>query len=249
MCYTSPMDIRRTPKGDKVCRGAFDYFKRDTMYAEEEFEVYKDRKELNLTFIANLYARIPTGELLTTYVDYVITKDYLPHNLYIERTLGKSNIQENYSYDFKENQLHYQYNGPKVKKSVQIPAPSKFSLTTPTTCTSFTFLKTKKEDTLSKNYYTIIGTDNNWRYEKEPSGKIVVMERLGIGSENISIEGKQLQSVPYKLFDGEELQQVDDSSNANSINVYMSNVITIPYLIKSDDGTKIQVKYLNDLDN
>lgn len=244
------MDVRRNVKGDKVCRGAYDYFKRDTMYAEEEFEVYKDRKDLYTTFIANLYARIPTGELLTTYVDYVVTKDFMPHNLYIERTLGKNTIQENYSFDDKENRLNYHYSGPKAKKHVQIATPSKFSLTTPTTSTSFTFLKSKKEDPLAKNYYNVVGADNNWSFEKGPDTKVVVMERLGIGSESISIDGKQLQSVPYKLFDSEDLEDGEEAANtAPFLNVFMSSIVTIPYQIKSDDGTKIQVKYLNDFDN
>lgn len=219
------------------------------MYAEEEFEIYRDHKEFTITFMAILYARIPTGELLTTYVDYVVGKDFMPHNLYIERILGNSMIQENYSYDIKDNQLHYHYSGPQGKDHVQLSAPSKFSLTTPTTSTSFTFLKSKKEDPLSKNYYTILGAENNWSFEKGPDSKIVVMERTGSGAESINIDGKTLQSVPYRLFDSEDLLDENESANAPSLTVNMSSIITVPYQIKSNDGTKIQIKYLSDLES
>lgn len=243
------MELRRKPKGDKVCRGAYEYFKRDTLYAEEEFEVYKDRKELNMSFFAYLFARVPTGELLTVYVDYILSKDYMPQNLYIEKTLGKSVIQENYAYDPKDNSLIYHYTGPKTQEQVTTTTPSKFTLTTPTTSTSLTFLKTKKEDTVAKNYYTIYGTNNNWTYEGPPSSKVVVMERVGIGQETLDIGGKKLQSTPYKLFDADDLDNDGESLTAPHLQVHLSKVITIPYIIKSDDGTKIQIKYLNDFDS
>jgi hypothetical protein len=243
------MELRRKPKGEKICRGAYNYYKRGTLYAEEEFEVYRDRQELSISFFAYLYARIPTGELLTTYVDYVVSKDFMPKNLYIEKMLGKSIIQENYSYDPKENELNYHYSGPKSKENLVITTPSKFTLTTPTTSTSFTFLRTKKEDTVAKNYYTVYGSDNNWNFNGPPDSKIVVMERTGIGFQTIDIDGKKLQATPYKLFDGDDLEDDQESINAPHLNISLSKVLTIPYLIKSEDDTKIQIKYLNDFES
>ncbi len=75
------MEIKRKPRGDKVYRGAYNYYKGDKLYAEEEFEVYKDRKELGMSFFARLHARVATGELLNIYVDFTLTKDYLPQKL------------------------------------------------------------------------------------------------------------------------------------------------------------------------
>ncbi|MCR9203927.1 MAG: hypothetical protein NXH75_05090, partial [Halobacteriovoraceae bacterium] len=77
------METRRRPRGEKVYRGAYNYLKGDTLYAQEEFEVYKDRKELGMTFFAELHSRVATGELLTVFVDYVITKEYVPQKLVI----------------------------------------------------------------------------------------------------------------------------------------------------------------------
>jgi len=242
------MELRRKPRGEKICRGAYNYFKRDTLYAEEEFEFYKDRKELTSSLFAYLYARVPTGELLTTYVDYVISKDYMPQNLYIERTLGKNVIQENYAYSSKDSTITYNYKGPKKQEQVVITAPSKFSFTTPTTSTSMTFLRSKKEDTVGKNYYSLVGSDNNWSFEGEPYAKVVVMERVGIGQETLMIDGKNLQSTPYKLYDGEDLSDEKEAFQVPHLQVHLSKVATVPYLIKSDDGTKIQIKYLTDFD-
>lgn len=242
------MELKRRPRGDKVYRGAYRYFKGETVYCEEEFEVYKDRKELGLTFFANLTSRVATGELLSIYVDYQISKDFIPQKVLIEKSLGKDFVTEIYDFDKKKGHVDYLFITKKDKNHTQITCPPKFSITTPCACTSMLSLKTKKEDTTSKNYYQLISSRNNWKFEEGPYPSSMTLERVGLGTEGILIEGQTVQATVYRLFSGEDLEKAEDINALPTLKVYLSKFAAIPYQIKSQSGEKIQIKYLNNLD-
>ncbi len=242
------MEIRRKPRGEKVYRGAYKYFKGETLYAEEEFEVYKDRKELGMSFFAESHSRVATGELLTVYVDYMINKDYIPQKLTIERKLGELMVKELFDYNHRTNTVDYFFISQKGQEHQQIQVPPKFSIATPTTSTSMLFLKTKKEDTTSRNYFPVLASTNQWTYETLPFQQTLVIERTALASENINIEGHSVAATPYKIYDIQDLDQADDADNVPFVTAQISKHATIPYVVRSDDGIRIQIKYLNDLD-
>ena len=242
------MELKRKPRGDKVYRGAYRYLKGETVYCEEEFEVYKDRKELGMSFFAELHSRVSTGELLTIYVDYQISKDFIPQKVLIEKSLGKDLVSEVYDYDKKKGVLDYLFLTKDDRNHCQISTSPKFSITTPCACTSMLCLKTKKEDTTSKNFYQLISSRNNWTYEDEPYTNSMALERLGLGTESLLIEGQSVQATVYRMFSGEDLEKTPDQNLLPFLKVHLSKHATIPYQITSQSGEKIQIKYLNDLD-
>lgn len=242
------MEIKRRPRGDKVYRGAFNYFKGETLYAQEEFEVYKDRKELGMTFFAEFHSRVATGELLTVYVDYVLTKDYIPVKLVVERTLGKLIVKEFFDFNPRMNYLDYIFLSKDGQKHAQINVPPKFGITTPTSCTSMLFLKTKKEDTTSRNFFNVISSKNQWSFEHEPYQQTICVERTALASENIQIDGHSVAATSYRIFDAVDIEAGDEAENIPFATTQISKHATIPYKINSSDGLRIQVKYLNDLD-
>ena len=242
------MEIRRKPRGDKVYRGAYNYYKGETLYCEEEFEVYKDRKELGMSFFAEQVSRVATGELLTTYVDYTLTKDYVPQKLMVERKLGELIVREMYDFNPRNNMVDYIFINKKGQEHVQVQVPPKFTITTPAACTSMLYLKTKKEDTTSKNYFSILSSTNQWTFEKEPFQQTIAAERTALASENINIDGHSVSATPYKIYDVTDLDKTDDHDLVPHLTTQISKHATIPYVIKSDDGIRIQIKYLNDLD-
>lgn len=248
MDYNNPMEIKRKPRGDKVYRGAYNYYKGEKLYAEEEFEVYKDRKELGMSFFAQLHARVATGELLNIYVDLLLTKDYIPQKLLIEKDIGQESVTEIFDYDPRKNSLDYIFMNKLGKEHLQITVPSKFGITTPTASTSMIFLKSKKEDTTAKNYFQVLSSTNQWSYEKEPFMQMIVAERAALAAENISIDGQSVSATPYKLWDAAEVNEDGDFTGLDFISTQLSKYATIPYQVKSLDGTRIQIKYLNDLD-
>jgi len=242
------MDIKRKPRGEKVYRGAFTYFKGDKLYAEEEFEVYKDRKELGMSFFARLHARVATGELLNIYVDYSLTKDYTPQKLLIEKDIGQESVTELFDFNPRKSGLDYIFINKAGEKHIQIPVPPKFGITTPTTSTSMLFLKYKKEDTTAKNYYQVLSSMNQWTFEQNPHIQNIVAERAALTAENINIDGQSVAATPYRIWDAADLEEDVDTSQIDHASIQLSKFSSIPYQVKSQDGTRIQIKYLNDLD-
>ncbi|MAF77388.1 MAG: hypothetical protein CME63_17185 [Halobacteriovoraceae bacterium] len=242
------MDIKRKPRGDKIYRGAYSYFKGDKLYAEEEFEVYKDRKELGMSFFATLHARVATGELLNIYLDYSLTKDYTPQKLLIEKDIGQESVTEIFDFNPRKNGVDYIFINKAGQEHFQITVPPKFGITTPTTSTSMLFLKYKKEDTTAKNHYQVLSSSNQWVFEKEPYMQNIVAERAALSAENFSIDGQSVAATPYRIWDASDIEDINDAAHVNHVSVQLSKYASIPYQVKSQDGTRIQIKYLNDLD-
>jgi hypothetical protein len=241
------LKLKRKPRGDKIYRGAYRYFKGETIYCEEEFEVYKDSKEMGMSFFAALHSRVATGELLNVYIDFQVSKEYIPQKVLIEKTLGKINVKEIYDFDPRTNRIDYLFINAKGQEHIKIASSPKFAISAPSACTSMFCLRTKKEDTTTKNFYQIYSANNNWKFEEEPSIKTIAMERMGTSPENITIEGANVQGLPYKIWDAVDIEDPDSLATAPHLKVHISKFSTVPYKIVSNDGIKIQIKYLNDL--
>jgi len=230
----------------KIYRGAYSYYRNENIYCEETFEVYKDSKEMGFNFVVQLISRVSTGELLKIAIDYSINKNYIPTQVFIDRTLGNEEVKETYTFDNKNNKLKYCFESKKEKKTVELSTGPIFHISTPCVCTSMLFLKSKKFNNTGKNHYTIYNSNNQWAFEKEPVGKNILVEKISQSAENISIDGSTLQATQYKVF--EDLNEIPLlAKNESFIRVFTSSYATIPYIVRTEDGTKIQVKYLNDL--
>lgn len=243
------MEVRRRPRGDKVYRGAYNYYKGEKMYAQEEFEVYKDRKELGLTFFAEFHSRVATGELLKIYLDYTLTKEFIPVKLQLEKTLGEHIVKEYFDYNSRTNKLDYIFIGKDTQTHKEIQVPPKFSISTPVTSTSMLFLRTKKEDTTAKNYYQVLSSTNQWSYKEDPFPQTMAAERTALAQEHINIEGQSVTATQYKVWDYRDIEKVDDLESVPYALASMSKYVSLPYKIYSpSESIKIQIKYLNDLD-
>lgn len=231
-------------RGDKILRGSYNYFRSNNIYSEETFEVYRDRQDFSMSYFADIHSRVATGELLTVNVDVKLNKEFIPTNVKVVRALGKDHATETYTYQKNTSTVLYTFETEDENVEEQIPISSKFHIATPAACSSMVFLKSKKEDTTSKNLYHLIQTDNKWNYESVPHVKIIAMQRVGTGTENVLIDGHTVQATQYRLFEDKN----DIIDNPPALKVHISKYASIPYIIKSDDGTRIQIKFLNDLD-
>jgi len=242
------MELKRKPKGEKVYRGAYNYFKGDTLYAEEEFEVYKDKKELSMSFFSSMFSRVATGELLNIYVDFQVSKDFIPQKVLIERTMGNEIVREMYDFDKRNNVIDYFFITKDGQEHCQIQSGPKFHITTPTTVTSMLFSKSKKEDTSGKNFFSLIASHNKWKFEEAPSAKTIIFQKVSINNENILIEGQQVQALQYRMLEDNQNLDEEKMEKLPNIKVFLSKHVSIPYIVKDDQGTRIQIKFLNDLD-
>lgn len=244
------VDLKKEHIGDKIYRGAYEYFKSGSTYCEEEFEVYKDKKTFNLNFYSVLRIRVITGEILKINVDYEINKDFVPIKLIVEKKLGKDDVKEIYDFNTKKSILNYFFSREgedTIHK--QIPTGPKFAIASPAACTTMLYLKSKKEDTTSKNFYNLLVSKNQWNFEEVPKMESVAVERVGLAMETIKIGEHTLKGTPYRVYDAFDIETANKEKRGSppSVKVYLSKYDTIPYLIQ-DYGTKIQVKYLNSLE-
>lgn len=244
------MELKRTPVGDKVLRGFYEYYKANNLYCEEEFEIYKNRKKMGISIFAQLNTRIATGEFLSVYIDYQLNKDFVPTKVLIEKTLGQKYIQEIFSFNIKSSFIDYFFVNEEEKEHHKISTGPKFAVVTPATCTSLLSLKTRKEDPTSRNFYNVLVSNNNWNFNEIPIFKPLGIERVGLGAETIQVGDHSLSATVYRAFAEEDIKLAQEENIPTPHgSFYASKYYSVPYMVKSDDGLKIQIKYLNDLDH
>jgi len=245
----SNLNLKRKPVGDVVLRGAYSYHKNEIIYAEEEFEVWKDLKTTSHSFFSKLTSRVATGELLSIYVDYQVNKEFIPQKVFIEKVMGTEVVTETYKFNDKSNLITYVHQSKTGNIEEKFTTTPKFTIASPCTATSCIYLKSKKEDTAGRNNYTLIQSFNNWSFEEKPKFKNIILSRVGLTAKAINIQGKNLQAVEYKIIEEFENPDLTLKNQKNSISAFVSRYITVPYMVKSTDGIKVQIKYLNDLES
>lgn len=236
----------------KVFRGAYNYLRNGNIFSEETFEVFKERKEGTYVFEAEMHSRLATGQLLTIKVVYNVNKDYVPTFVLVEKYLGEDITKEIWTYDQRKTKLYYSFldkNGEKTE--VELSTSPKFYITTPCTCPSMLFLRSKKFDATGINVYQVWTSRNKWTFEDEPTIQGIAVKKVSSSFETLVVDDQKLQTMEYHMM--EDLEE-DTSKKVESIvlpyiRIFLSKHVTIPYMVRDDnDGTKIQVKYLNDLE-
>jgi hypothetical protein len=241
------MATTKKRKEQKLYRGAFNYMRNDNIYTEETFDVYREKKEMGLIFVAQTISRVSTGELLNISVEYTINKDFLPTKVSVSKTLGNEHVDETYSFNHRNNIVTYTFKTKEEEEVCEISVGPKFHIAAPVVCTSMTFLKTKKVDATSKTYFSSLVSPNKWTFEGPPVSKNIVIQRLTVTAENLSLDGSNVSAMEYKLSEQTDEENEMEADTSAFIRVFVSPHVTIPYLIQSEEGTKMQVKYLNDL--
>ncbi|MFA6235992.1 MAG: hypothetical protein WC635_01590 [Bacteriovorax sp.] len=233
-------------KEDKIYRGAFNYYRNENSYAEENFEVYRDKKDQSYHYISEAIVKVTTGEILNLHVEYNVNKDYIPQYVAIEKIMGKESTREVYEYIQKRNHLVYKFTNSKGDEHTdEILTAPKYHITTPTSASSMLFLRSKKFDASGKNSFNILVGFNQWDYKEAPKFKNIILERASLTAEKINIDGQNVQATQYKIYD--EATDFKSAKDPQHIKVFLSQHGAIPYMVRTDDGTKIQIKYLNDL--
>ena len=236
----------------KVFRGAYNYLRNGNIFSEETFEVFKERKEGTYSFEAEMHSRVATGQLLTIKVLYNLNKDYIPTVVLVEKFLGEDITKEAWTYDQRKTKLYYSFLDKNGEKSeVEMSTSPKFHIATPCASPSMLFLRSKKFDTTTKNVYQVWSSRNKWTFEQDPIISGIAVKKISSSFETLVVEDQKLQAMEYQMM--EDIEE-DTSKKAEPlvlpyIKIYLSKHVTIPYMIRDDeDGTKIQIKYLNDLE-
>lgn len=237
---------RNYSKNDRIYRGCYNYYRNDNLYAEENFDVYKDKRDQTLHFISESVMRVSTGEMLNIHTEYITNKEFVPLFVYIEKIMGKEIAKEVYDFSPKRSVITYTFKNTKGDEHVdEIMSPPKFHITTPTALTSMLFIRTKKFDATGKNTYSLVVSDNTWEYTAAPRFTNPIVERVGLSNEKVTIDGQNVLASPFRLFD--EVTEFKSVKEPPHVKIYLSPHNGIAYTIRSEEGTKIQIRYLNDL--
>jgi hypothetical protein len=235
--------------GYKIYRGAYTYHKGTVMFAEETFEVFRDRKDHSLHFKSEINSRVSTGELLNVKLDYFVNKDFVPQKVLINRSLGQENVAEYFVYDKKKDTIFYEFIENVGTTYRELKTPVKFHISVPNSACSTLFLKSKKFDSSGINYFSIWNSYNQWRFEETPTLRSVIVKKMSSTHENIMIDGHNVQAIHYRLGDS-ETSPLEVEDNNKFLNIHLSKFGAIPYGIRSDaEGVKVQIKYFNNLDD
>ena len=231
---------------DKIYRGAFNYYRNENIYAEEIFDVYRDKREQSYHYISEAIVKVTTGEVLNLHVEYIVNKEYVPIFVLIEKIMGKESTKETYEYNSKRNIIIYRFISNKNEEfSTEISTAPKFHISTPTAASSMLFMRSKKIDASGKNNFNLLVGFNQWEYTETPYFKNIILERASLTTEKINIDGQNVQSTQFRMYD--ENVDFKNVKEPPHIKIFISQHGGIPYMVRTDDGTKIQIKYLNDL--
>lgn len=227
----------------RLYRGAYEYISDGNNYMEEKFEVFKEKKTLENHYEAELLTRVSTGEVLKVLVSFVINKEWLPQSVMITRTLGSNYVKERFTYTQRRNSLRYSYESPHNIKEETLITPPKFTIQTPSTACSMTFISSKKIDQTAENFYYAYVSPNGSIYKDNIYNKNMVIKRAKLGElTNISIGDTLVSATEYIVYD--DLKE--DSRARQKMHAYISKHLMIPYKLYIDDKNYIQIKYLND---
>ncbi len=235
---------KKNPDLEMVIKGAYEYTYKEQIYCEENFHFYKNVKESTFTYQSESLSRLESGEFFKVECVYVLNKDYYPIRTIINKYVGSSHILESYIPDQTKTNITYKYSlNKKVEKSV-IQVPPKYNIATSHTCNSFVFLMQKKYDPTGRNFHNVLVSENLWEFIETPKMSYVIIIRQGNGTSDYSIKGKKLKSTVYEIYSSEDYEKLGEKP----MMVYISKHYTIPYAIIIDEDTKIEIKYLNELD-
>jgi hypothetical protein len=225
----------------RLYRGAYEYFSNGNNYMEEKFEVFKEKKTLENHYEAELLTRVSTGEVLKVLVSYVINKEWIPQSVMITRTLGNNYVKERFTYTQRRNSLRYSYESPHNKKDEVIITPPKFTIQTPSTACSMTFISSKKIDQTAENFYYTFVSPNGSIYKDNIYNKNIIVKRAKLGElTNIKIGEASVSSTEYIVYDDQ------NENSKQKMHIFVSKHLMIPYKLVMDSENYIQIKYLND---
>ena len=232
-------------KDNKIYRGAYKYMRNGNEYCEETFEVFKEKGESSTLFQSQIMSRVSTGELLNITVDFKINKDYIPTLVVINKILGNDNVLETYSFNSKNNTVEYTFKNGDETKTATLNTTPKFFISTPAVCTSMLYLRSKKFDPTGKNIYNVLSSSNQWSYENDPEFNAITVRRMNQSSETKNLDGNNVQGMDYKIEEQSDSDEYDKTTP--HLRSFVSQHITIPYFLEDGQGTKIEIKYLNNL--
>ena len=245
-------ELNKPKKGDfnlkRIYEGSYQYFNKNTLFCEENFEIFRNKEKLTIQYFSELFSRTKEGELFETRVSYLVNNQFTPIFVHIEKTLGSNHTVENYAYEQRSNLIKYEFRLGNSVETAEITAPTKFHISSNTTVNSLLFLQSKKFDTSNINYYSVLKSKNKWEYESEPEFHEIGVERQSVTPVKIKVDRFPVRATPFKIIQTNPNEEVSNFGEREGIITHVSGFHSIPYKIEdSKTDTTIQIKKLTNL--
>lgn len=211
---------------DKVLEGAYRYLSLGKQYSQESFQVYRDPKTDSFLFHCEILSRVHTGEFLKSEVKYQIDSLCIPEQVIIKRSLGEQYAEETFNFNKQQKILHYTFTDinqqqSEFKKNIS----SKFQIATPAFSCSTLFSISKRFDSLARDTFTLVSSDNDWGFLKPFSENLIYVEYQTHKSEEIRVKNKDLTCYLCKVFQAD----VHQHDQPEPLIFYISKNMGIPY--------------------
>jgi hypothetical protein len=244
--------LSNIPKQDmknfrKIYEGEFIYKKEKTIFSGENFEVFRNKEKLSIMYSSEVFSRTLEGIVYDAKINYLISKEFIPQFVSIEKKLGKDYSAEVFDFIEKDSIIEYQFINSSSKEKKEIKSPTKFHIATPAAVCSHSFLLTKKFDTSHLNYYQVLKSNNKWNFEETPSFIEIGSRKESEGVRNLKIGAHKLKSTNFISFMVESGESGKSHLAKSGISVKVSPYHGIPYLIEDLDGSTVEIKTLKNL--
>jgi len=226
---------------DKIYRGAYQYFFKGIVYAEEQFEIFRFNQDYSHRVESEVSFRLMTGEIFILKITAVFSKDWVPQVVHCYKHLGLEVVQEVFQYTPQYNKINYQYKSEDLEKKGELATPPKFSFGLPCVATSCLFLFIKKLDSSGQASFPYLLSSNLWTFNSFPKMSAMACAKKTTSLESIIVNENKLKCHLYEIF------PLDEKSDFGKSQVYISTHLNLPYVIQWRDYT-YQVVYLNHLD-
>lgn len=231
---------------EKLFDGAYNYFDREKgiPYSQEIFTVYKNPENNFLIYKAEILSRVTSGEFLKINTHYEVNTFWAPQKVIIEKTLGAIFTKEVFTPDYDNQILSYEFTNPNGTKNISRNIVTRYQITTPATSTSMLSSQTKKFDSMSRNAYILVSSNNAWEYEAPFEDKSVFVEYKTHESKEVVINGSSLSCIKCHMYQTDTNQNMTEEPTI----FYLSKHVGIPYLVEGKD-IRIEIKYLHKAKN
>ncbi len=227
---------------ERLFSGSYTYYNNGSEYSQEIFTVNRDLEMKTLIYESEILSRVSTGEFLKIKCSYEVSHTWNPVFVQVVKSLGNCTTKETYNVESSEQVISYQFGNEEEVKTIERNVSGKFHISTPAFLTSTLYTMQKRHNSLSRNQYQIIVSQNEWDYESPPTDSFVYLEYKTMDGESLKINGSTLSCSKCLLY------QYDSTKNVKEVpaTYYISDHLAIPYKVDMGNGITILVDNLKE---
>jgi len=222
-----------------ILEGSYLYFQKEVNYSQENFKLVNFPETQSYHVYSEILSRVETGEFLKVLVRYEMDNHFHPTFVRTEKSLGNRYALETLRFDASRQELYYTFQNSKDTQEFKRNLSSMHYLSSPAFATSAIFSLTRKLDANGRTSVTMVGSNNEWSYERPPEEKVIYAEFTTRDLPDFKLNNTPLSASHLCLY------ELDTSSPTVEapVEIFVSKHYAIPYQMIHGDQ-KIVIKNL-----